>query len=417
MDRQLRMATMTLAISIATAAAAPSLAPKTAERLAAGQETRIVVFGDSITGIYYHSGSLRAWPEMLQLALHQLYPATEITVFNAGISGHTTDRGLQRIQQDVLDRKPHLVVVKFGMNDLAYGAVDAVTDANRKERYAANLANIVAQCRGIGAEVILCSPNSVYPEAAPQRPPARLGEFAEIVRAQGQALGVPVVDVYSHWEQVRHDDLARWRFLMSETIHPSMAGHKCIAGWVANAISGREISLADVPPPPLTAARFVAQLRADKPVSAIVAEPLVEPFREVVLARYPKAELTITPWPIADHDLAAIEAWSKENRKRTPDLVVISLPPTALLVKDEEAYVRSSAWVVNWSLPFGPHGWTALGVATSAWHPELTAEQQRGEAVFAKVVSAHDLEWLAGKTPTDLLQNWLAAQINALPPR
>lgn len=415
MDRQLRTATMTLALTIATASAAPSVVPKTAERLAAGQETRVVVFGDSITGIYYHSGSRRAWPEMLQLALQHLYPQTKVTVFNAGISGHTTDMGLQRIQHDVLDRKPHLVVVKFGMNDLAYGAVDAATDARHKEHYAANLASIAAQCREAGAEVILCSPNSVYPEAVPRRPPSRLGEFAQIVRAQGEALGVPVVDVYSHWEQIRQDDPAGWRFLMSETIHPSMAGHKCIAGWVASAIAGREISLADEPPPPLTAARFVARLRAGKPVSAIVAEPLADTFRQVVLARYPTAELTITPWPIADNDLATIEKWSQDNRKRNPDLVILSLPPPGLLVKDEEAYVRSAAWVVNYSLPFGPNGWTALGVATSAWHAEFTAEQQRGEAIFAQVVAAHDLDWLAGDTPENLLRNWLAAQINALP--
>ena len=413
-----QLTAMIAAITLASAAAAaPSLAPKAAARLAAGKEVRVVAFGDSITGIYYHSGSRRAWPEMLQLALRQLYPKAKTTVFNAGSSGHTTDRGLQRIQKDVLDRKPHVVVVKFGMNDLAYGKADAATDAKRKARYAANLANIVNQCRGVGAELILCTANSVYPESAPGRPPARLAEFAQIVRDQAKALNVPVVDIHDRWEQIRRDDLTRWRFLMSETIHPSMAGHKCIAQWAATAISGQEISLVDAPPPPLTAARFVARLRAGKPVKAIVAAPLVESFRKIVVERYPKADLTVTPWPIEGKNLAAIETWARGNRKRTPDLVVISLPPIGLLVKDEEAYVRRAAWVVNYSLPFGPHSWTALGVATSSWDPGITAEQRQGEATFAKIVAAHDLEWLAEGAPETLLRKWLAAQIAALPPR
>ena len=33
----------------------------------------VVCFGDSITGIYYHSGNRRAWPEMLKIALDQWF--------------------------------------------------------------------------------------------------------------------------------------------------------------------------------------------------------------------------------------------------------------------------------------------------------------------------------------------------------
>ena len=393
-----------------TAVAAPSLAPRTAERLASGQETRIVAFGDSITGVYYHSGSRRAWPEMLRIALRRLHPEATVAVFNAGISGHTTDQGLERIRRDVLAREPHLVVVKFGMNDLAYGDVDAGTDTARRRRFAANLDAIVEQCRGAGAEVILCTPNSVYPEAAPQRPPARLGEFAGIAIERGKALGVPVVDVHGRWERIRREDPSRWRLLMSETIHPSMAGHKCIAQWVAHAVCGREISLADEPPPPLAAARFVERLRAGRPATAVVCEPLAEAFRKVVLERHPGAEVTVVPWPVQGRDLGAIESWAKGIRARNLDLAVVSLPPSALSIGTEEGYVRRASWVVNWSLPFGPGGWTAIGVATSAWHPDLATEQRRGERIFGEVVAAHDLPWLAGSSPEALFRQWLAEQ-------
>ena len=91
---------------------------KTPEKLAAGQSVKVVCLGDSVTGIYYHTGGRRAYPEMLQLALRMTYPNAEVTVVNAGISGNKTQDGLSRIQQDVLDHRPDLVTVMFGLNDL-----------------------------------------------------------------------------------------------------------------------------------------------------------------------------------------------------------------------------------------------------------------------------------------------------------
>ncbi len=54
-----------------TAEAGVSLS--TSKLLAEAREPlRIVCFGDSITGAYYHSGNRRAWPEMLKVALDRL---------------------------------------------------------------------------------------------------------------------------------------------------------------------------------------------------------------------------------------------------------------------------------------------------------------------------------------------------------
>ena len=92
--------------------------PRTAEKLAANQPVKIVCLGDSVTGIYYHTGGRRAYPEMLAVALKMQYPQADVTVINAGISGHSTVDGLQRLQKDVLDHKPDLVTVMFALNDM-----------------------------------------------------------------------------------------------------------------------------------------------------------------------------------------------------------------------------------------------------------------------------------------------------------
>ena len=91
---------------------------KTPEKLRTSQPVKIVCLGDSVTGIYYHTGGRRAYPKMIALALKTAYPQAEVTVINAGISGNTTVDTLNRLQKDVLDHKPDLVTVKFGLNDM-----------------------------------------------------------------------------------------------------------------------------------------------------------------------------------------------------------------------------------------------------------------------------------------------------------
>jgi lysophospholipase L1-like esterase len=91
---------------------------RTSRLLAEGkQPVTIVCFGDSITGVYYHTGGRRAWPEMLGLALRRLYPAAPVEVVNAGLSGDTTVGALARMEAEVLRHQPHLVAVMFGMDD------------------------------------------------------------------------------------------------------------------------------------------------------------------------------------------------------------------------------------------------------------------------------------------------------------
>mgnify|MGYP003347846583 CR=1 FL=1 len=47
----------------------------------------IVCLGDSVTGVYYHTGGRRAYPEMLEVALRKLHPDTPINVINGDVLG------------------------------------------------------------------------------------------------------------------------------------------------------------------------------------------------------------------------------------------------------------------------------------------------------------------------------------------
>ena len=406
-----------LCFAVTPLRAQPAVGLQTARLLAdAAAPVRVVCFGDSITGIYYHSGNRRAWPEMLKVALNRLYPKADVTVFNAGVSGNTSAQGLARMQKDVLDRKPHLTVIMFGMNDLAYGAVAPEQDAAQKAAFVNNLKTMAGRCRAAGSEVILCTQNPVYADALPRRPSERVGEFAALIRQTGAELQVPVADVYTEWKKLRETDARAWRLLMSETIHPAMAGHKRMAERVAETISGRAVSLADVQPEQPVCGGLAARLKQGKPVTLMASAPLEAGVRAMVLRRFPAADVTMVAIPEKAASLEAQVAGYKEVRTRKPDLALVSLAPEFLTFSDEEAFIRQSAWMVNWAIPFGGIAWTAVGVDPALVYPGLTPQQREGSELLREIVRGHDLDWIgrpsgASVTLQAALDQWFDAQV------
>lgn len=69
----------------------------------------IICFGDSIT-FGYGVNPGEDYPSALAKILHQ-------PVINAGIDGDTTIEALRRLEGDVLEREPYLVIVEFCGND------------------------------------------------------------------------------------------------------------------------------------------------------------------------------------------------------------------------------------------------------------------------------------------------------------
>lgn len=375
---------------------------KTAALLAAGQEpVRIVCIGDSITGVYYHSGGRRAYPEMLQLALRQLYPQAQLSVRNAGISGDTTTGGLKRLDRDVLAHKPHLVTIMFGMNDLVGTPVDV---------FKKNLREMISRCRTSGAEVLLCTQNSVV--ETPQRPRARLAEFTQAIRDVAKDEALPVADCFAAFESVRTADASEWNLLLSDTIHPNMAGHKLFAETLAHAISDRSVSLREIGPPTPVLPHIFAKLKAGQPVKVLAMPPYDELIKPALLELSPGVEVTVTPWPVAGQTLAQLEASARKVRGMKPDLVIIAVPAD-LPLKDQAQFHHDYSWIMNWSLSFGPQQWDVVTALPSVAKPVLTKEESRQEAFAQRLIEAQDLSMITRRSgdsslPFKILSAWLA---------
>ena len=185
---------------------------------------RIVCFGDSITK--------RGYPTELASLLG-------VTAANAGIAGHTSRQGLARMQRDVIDLKPEVVVIFFGTNDcrLAHETVYVPP-----ERYAANLTTMVETCERLGIKTVLCTLPPIDTEAYFKRTPREnfdaAGGLANVVESYraaalrvAEAKRVPVVDL--NRLLVAHPE-----WMHADGVHPTTPeGNRLIAQFVAAAVA------------------------------------------------------------------------------------------------------------------------------------------------------------------------------------
>ncbi len=393
-----------LALCFPCAAFSGSATPDFASGLAAGnQPLKVVCFGDSVTGVYYHTGGRRAYTDMVGIALEGKYPGVSISAINAGISGHTTVDALARIDKDVLAHKPDLVTIMFGLNDMTRVPIDAYRD---------NLVTIVRKCRAVGAEVLLCTPNSVRDTSG--RPTAKLEEYVAAVREVAMIEEAHLVDCYCAFEDVRAAGEISWAFLMSDEIHPNMDGHKLIAETIAEAVLGSPVSLADVGPLPVAIPHTVARLEAGKPIRVLAMPPYDTMLPAAIRATWPEANVSTTTWPTAEQSLADIEAYSKGVREAKPDLVFVAVP-AAVAEDDAHVFIQRFSWVLNNSIGFGKWQWDCVAAPPSLLNANLNQEEQQQDRRARRLIRAQDLGTVQRgpeyvESAEAILKHWLEEQ-------
>lgn len=212
---------------------------------------RLVAFGDSTTA---PRGSIQVYVDCLQ---HDLPPrGVPIDSVNAGVGGNTTEAGRARFGKDVLDLKPDIVVIQFGINDSAvdvWKTPPATRARVPADRYTANLEFFINTLQAQKRAVILMTPNPVrwtpalrrlYGKA-PYRPDDADGfntilqTYADAVRQVARRKNVPLVDVYAAFQTYGHAPGQSIDDLLLDGMHPSGKGHRLVADLLIKEILGR----------------------------------------------------------------------------------------------------------------------------------------------------------------------------------
>lgn len=158
-----------------------------------------------------------------------LCPSVPINIINAGVSGSNARHGLDRLNRDVLQHNPDLVVVCFGLND-SFGGVDKI------DEYTSALGEIFDRVRENGAELIFMTPNVMCKDVSCHLSDEKIIEMAEnTVKIQTEGVldkyisaakalceekHVPVCDCYAKWQLMDKYGINTTELMANKTNHP-----------------------------------------------------------------------------------------------------------------------------------------------------------------------------------------------------
>ena len=193
--------------------------PRIAGKLAAGEPVLIIAFGSSSTNGHGASSPDFRYPNRLAEQLHRQYPNADINVLIRAKGGEDAPEMMKRLQAEVLDMKPDLVIWQVGTNAVLRNLDPADT--------ALMVEDGVARIQALGSDVVL-----VDPQYSP-----RVNEHAESAGKMTNLLGrvaelrkigiFPRFAVMKDWHEGQSIPIDN--FVISDGLHMSDWGYACFA--------------------------------------------------------------------------------------------------------------------------------------------------------------------------------------------
>jgi lysophospholipase L1-like esterase len=193
--------------------------PHVAGKLASGAPVTIVAFGSSSTQGYGSTSPEFNYPNRLAAQLHRQYPGADITVINRGKGGDDAPEMIKRLQGEVIDAHPDLVIWQVGTNAVLRNLDPAET--------ARIVSDGVAQIQAAGADLVL-----VDPQYSP-RVNERAQSASQMVRLLGRVAAFRHVGLFPRFEVMRewHEEQAIPvdKFVVADGLHMNDWGYACFA--------------------------------------------------------------------------------------------------------------------------------------------------------------------------------------------
>jgi lysophospholipase L1-like esterase len=193
--------------------------PHVAAKLAGGQPVTIIAFGSSSTAGYGSSAPEFTYPNRLAAQLHRQYPTADITVINRGQGGEDAPEMMRRLQTEVIDMHPDMVIWQVGTNAVLRN-LDPADTARMVE-------DGVARIQAAGADLVLVDPQySPAVNAKAESASKMVGLLHKV--AELRHIGIfPRFEVMRDWHEKQAIPMES--FVISDGLHMNDWGYACFA--------------------------------------------------------------------------------------------------------------------------------------------------------------------------------------------
>ena len=199
------------------------------------KRTKVVFFGDSITQA---GAGPKGYITKLDSIIKQQGLGDNYELVGAGISGNKVYDLYLRIETDVLEKNPDVVVIYVGINDVWHKATSGTgTDPDKYEKF---YRAIIKKCTDKNIKVIVCTP-SVIGERNDNsnQQDGDLNRYSFIIRNIAKELSLTVCDLrkdFGSYLAANNPTNAEKGILTTDRVHLNDAGNLFVANEMWQAI-------------------------------------------------------------------------------------------------------------------------------------------------------------------------------------
>jgi lysophospholipase L1-like esterase len=193
--------------------------PHVAAKLVAGKPVVIVAFGSSSTQGWGSTSPEFTYPNRLAAQLRRQYPGADITVLNRGKGGEDAPEMMKRLQTEVIDVHPDMVIWQVGTNAVLRNLDPAETAKLVEEG--------ISRIQAVGADLVLVDPQ--YSPAVN----AKAENASRMVQLLGKVAELRHVGFFPRFEVMRdwHEkqSMPFESFVVADGLHMNDWGYACFA--------------------------------------------------------------------------------------------------------------------------------------------------------------------------------------------
>ncbi|MGC8594589.1 MAG: SGNH/GDSL hydrolase family protein [Candidatus Kryptoniota bacterium] len=201
----------------------------------------IVFLGDSITEM---GDAPIGFITLIRNAFTHAHSINAPKIINAGVSGNKVTDLQERLDRDVISKKPAVVIIYIGINDVWHYALPGLkgTPINI---YESELKNIVNKIKGVGAKVLLCTPTVIGERQHGTNPQDTiLDDYSAVSVKVAYETNSILIDLHSAFLNYLRNhnpyDL-REGILTVDGVHLNKKGNELVASEILKALSEEKI--------------------------------------------------------------------------------------------------------------------------------------------------------------------------------
>ncbi|MEO6682256.1 MAG: SGNH/GDSL hydrolase family protein [Ginsengibacter sp.] len=191
------------------------------------KKKRIVFFGDSITEAGVKKGG---YIDLIQSSLNEKGMAENYALFGAGIGGNKVYDLYLRLEDDVLSKKPDVVFIYVGINDVWHKTSGTGTDLDKYEKFYNAL---ITKIEAAGAKVVVCTPTVIGELKNDENAQDKdLNAYADVVRKIATARNCKLVDLrkdFTDYIDKNNPQNLEQDILTTDRVHLNQKGNQVVA--------------------------------------------------------------------------------------------------------------------------------------------------------------------------------------------